>query len=721
MATNKLHFKFESRLAKLLGRQSVTNERDAVFELVKNSYDADATEAHTSFIDITNGPSKIVITDNGDGMTQEDFENKFMVVATSSRVRNTITKSGRTVIGEKGIGRFAMERLSHKTTIISYPKNESVAYKLTIEWDRYEIEGNTFDQIGNDFESFPKEDKKRHGVEVICERLREDDVWNEQKIRGLIKKLGLLITPEGFRSGLPFEIILDAPEFKVFQKAVSSNLFSKAPYRILATLKDNKIQLQIWEKDKKIVGVKEGNNIIEDVKMRCGPATYKMWGFPKDTPGEQLWTKYYGIRHIDAVQQFTESNNGIRIYRDGFRVMPYGEEGNDWTERAKAARGSSGVLPLHSMVGWVEISAKENPGLVPTTTRHTLIQNEKFDDLKNFVVLAGKALDKHMHEQRVKRRLQIKKNVPEFLEKVSKEISKLDIIDEVKRPLIRNLRDCSVYIKDLQDEQEREHERLMYKIEAYRNLASLGLSTAAVAHELNIHLGNILAIAERLKRHLDTGDLSNAQLMKITIELFSSSKLVHDYMSFIRQFTSALRSDDPSFRKRKILNVKEELKSSFIWFENYFKRFNIEPLIELPDDLKAYMFRADLQSIFMNLLSNTVKAIQRERKQMDEIEAAKKSNKIKISLDTNPRITNLQIIYSNDGPPINPRLGNKIFETFVSDYDELDKTTMGSGLGLPLTREIIENYGGTVELIPSEFNPGVSFLIKLPWENIKKL
>jgi signal transduction histidine kinase len=717
MAT-KLHFRFESRLAKLLGRQSVTNERDAVFELVKNGYDADATKVDVSFLDISPGVGRIKIEDNGTGMTKDDFENKFMVVATSSRAKSAITESGRHVVGEKGVGRFAMERLGNKTIITSYPKGEPNAHRLTIEWDRYEVGGTTFDQIGNEFETFPKDDLKKHGVEIVSEGLR--DKWDEEKIRNLSRKLGLLIIPEGFKSKLSFEIILNAPEFGIVQKAVSSNLLNNAPYKVIAKLQDNKIQLQIWEKRKKIVSIEKGNHMIESISMRCGPAIYYMWGFPFDKPGEKEWTNYYGMRQLDAIRDFVTENHGIRIYRDGFRVMPYGERGIDWTDRGGAARRQSGVLPIHNMIGWVEISAEQNPDLIPTLTRHRLIEDEKFDDLRNFVMQVDYTLDKHMHEERVKKRQEITKNVPEVLEQVAKRVDNLDILDEIKKPLIRNLKDCSDYLKESQADQKREEERLMYKIEAYRNLASLGISTATVAHELNIHLANILAIAERLKRHLETGDLNNTELLKITAELFTSTHFVHDYMGFIRRFSSTLRSDDPQFRKKALINVKEELSAAFKWFNHYFERYNIKPIVEIPNDLQLYMFRSDFQSIFMNLLSNSVKAILKERRHMDEIQAAKKMNKIKISLDTNPRITNLQILYSNDGPVINPKIADKIFETFVSDYDEIDKATMGSGLGLPLTKEILASYGGLIELTESEFNPGVTFKITLPWEGIKK-
>ena len=713
-----LHFKFESRLAKLLGRQSVTNERDAVYELVKNAYDADSTEVFVSFENISEKDSKIIISDNGTGMTREDFENKFMVVATSSRVRDNVSPSGRYVVGEKGIGRFAMERLGRRTTITSYPKNKEKGYKLTIEWDRYEVEGRTFEEIGNTFEIFTKKDSHKHGTIITNEFLR--DPWSETKIVGLNRKLGLLITPAGFKTKLPFNIVLTASEFGIKKTPIKSNLFSKAPYKLKSILKDNKIQLIVWEKNKKIISVEHQNSIIEDVEMRCGPATYHMWGFPIDKPGESYWSRWYGQMHLGAIEGFVRENQGIKIYRDGFRVMPYGEKGIDWTDRAGAARRASGVLPIHSMVGWIEISSAKNPDLITTTTRHRLIEDEKYNDLRNFVLETDKVLDKYMHERRVKRRQEERKSVPDILDLTAKRLNKLNIPDEIKKPLIINLKDSSAFLREQEDEHERERERLMYKIEAYRNLASLGISTATVAHELNVHLGNIIAISERLKRHLEKKHLSNLELMKMSIELYASTKFVQDYMSHIRQFTSTLKSNEPSFRKKSEINVKNELGISFEWFENYFERFNIQLIIDLPEDLNVYMFSADFQSIFMNLLSNSIKAFIRERKELNEIDIAKKKNKIRISMNQNPRITNLEIVYSNDGPAVNPRISKSIFDSFVSDYDELDKSTMGSGLGLSLTREIIESYGGEIELVESEFEPGVTFKITFPWGDIKK-
>lgn len=123
-----------------------------------------------------------------------------------------------------------------------------------------------------------------------------------------------------------------------------------------------------------------------------------------------------------------------------------------------------------------------------------------------------------------------------------------------------------------------------------------------------------------------------------------------------------------------------------------------------PEDLVIYINKADLYSILLNLLTNSLKALNLLPKKSDK--------KIRITFEK--QANNLKILFSNNGPPIPERQQEKIFELFVSRYDE------GTGLGLPIIREIIDEYNGTVavKLYP-EFEPGTTFEIKIPLEELK--
>lgn len=133
----KLQFKTNSRHISQLGRELVTDFVTALVELIKNSYDADAYGVKI-ILDKPNTPqSRIVLIDTGTGMTQSDFENKWMVIGTNNKITEPYTPKGRKKAGKKGIGRFSVERLAEKVQIYSFPEFEP-PYRVDINWNSFE-------------------------------------------------------------------------------------------------------------------------------------------------------------------------------------------------------------------------------------------------------------------------------------------------------------------------------------------------------------------------------------------------------------------------------------------------------------------------------------------------------------------------------------------------------------------------------------------------------
>jgi len=131
----KISFKVSARTARLIGRENVANAEAAIIELVKNSYDADADYC---YIVIDNIKNKLYIIDNGTGMTSITIKNHWMVIGTQNKLNNFTSKLGRIQSGAKGIGRFALDRLGEKCTLLSKTVNNK-----GIEW---KIDWNIFDQ-----------------------------------------------------------------------------------------------------------------------------------------------------------------------------------------------------------------------------------------------------------------------------------------------------------------------------------------------------------------------------------------------------------------------------------------------------------------------------------------------------------------------------------------------------------------------------------------------
>lgn len=128
-------FSVSARTARLIGRENVSNAEGALIELVKNCYDADSP---ISIVLIDKPNDLILIIDSGEGMTDTIIKEHWMTIGTDDKLYNSITVSGRIKAGAKGIGRFALDRLGDKCTMITFPIYNNSGFKWTVDWGGFE-------------------------------------------------------------------------------------------------------------------------------------------------------------------------------------------------------------------------------------------------------------------------------------------------------------------------------------------------------------------------------------------------------------------------------------------------------------------------------------------------------------------------------------------------------------------------------------------------------
>lgn len=217
----QLNFKFKARLANLFGTELVSSPSVALGELVKNSYDADATEIILTFRNIRKPGGTIIIEDNGEGMNADDLEQKWMVIGTQDKQEHPVSNLfKRRKVGEKGIGRFAVQRLGHKVLLKSKRQGEKTWNCLTINWDDYDRSSGLFDAISNDFHQEPAS-TEASGVIVTLENVRE--AWDEHSFNQLRKDLYLLFSP--FREEEQnFKVLVIADEFPSYMQDLESHI-----------------------------------------------------------------------------------------------------------------------------------------------------------------------------------------------------------------------------------------------------------------------------------------------------------------------------------------------------------------------------------------------------------------------------------------------------------------------------------------------------------------
>ncbi|MEY8327301.1 ATP-binding protein [Lachnospiraceae bacterium 54-11] len=132
-------FKTKARAIELLGKKQIRDSSTALAELMKNSYDADAEILRVEFLTRDIKVPCVVICDNGCGMNQSDIEDKWLVLGTDSKrkIKDKKSPGGRTLMGEKGIGRLAVSRLGQQMWMFT-KKSNTLWNILYINWNIFE-------------------------------------------------------------------------------------------------------------------------------------------------------------------------------------------------------------------------------------------------------------------------------------------------------------------------------------------------------------------------------------------------------------------------------------------------------------------------------------------------------------------------------------------------------------------------------------------------------
>ena len=215
-----LKWRFDISTFRLIVRDLITDRVTALFELVKNCYDANATEVTITFDNVgldKNRESSISIKDDGIGMSFTDIKDKWMVIGTSNKRSNPFSPEPfyRKCVGEKGIGRFAVDKLGDKVNIITKQSEEKQWLDVEIDWEAYYKQSSDsneiklFTDIENHYEYYDSESINEHGTTLKITSVRE--IWLENDIKRFIAEAGKLVSPFANMS-YPMQIKVIAPE-----------------------------------------------------------------------------------------------------------------------------------------------------------------------------------------------------------------------------------------------------------------------------------------------------------------------------------------------------------------------------------------------------------------------------------------------------------------------------------------------------------------------------
>ncbi len=678
--SKELAFKPKARLLLQLGEQLIRNESIALMEIIKNSYDADASKVSISMKNVDDTKKgEIIIEDNGIGMDERIIEDVWMQPGSNyksslfeKRVRTV--KYKRLPIGEKGIGRFGVHRLGQEIEIISKKEGKNEVY-LKINWSKFEKDDFLSNIKVNLFERLPQYFLKGNtGTKIIINKLRKS--WSRIEVRELYRSINTLNSP--FKSYDSFEVDFSIDKKKWLEGLLSFDDIKKyALYYSIASIegneiKDFKYEFRPWDtmvklnerkvEDKHIRMVKKiydeekRKNVYVDIdlnKSKIGKISFEILIFDRERRILSL-----GVTDRKGFDEYLNENGGIRVFRDGIRIYDYGEKSNDWLDLdIKRVNRPGETISNNLVMGAVYLDRESSTDLVEKTNREGFIENNALSEfilaidfaLNN--ILTYRSIDKNKVRtiySNIDTNEPVTENLRELKNKIEKNIEK----GEFKKELLKTIKNID---KDYK-----------YIKEIYVKSASAGLSLSIVIHEVEKILAELVKIVEA------TGSRERIKFLVNHLD-----KIVNDYATIIKQ-SKKEKSNLKSLIDQSLFNLTYRIKAHNLNVIRSYEKYKENPVVTCAQNLVI--------SVIMNIIDNSIFWINYANRQV---------KKLYITLtDEIPEHTSILIADNGPGFHISPEDAIKPFIT---------EKPGGMGLGLHLADEVMNAQGGKL-LFPEKFD-----------------
>jgi signal transduction histidine kinase len=698
-----------ARILRTFGDELISSPTVAVIELVKNAYDADATSVLVKFTaPLEVGKGAIDVIDNGHGMSLGTIQETWMEPATLHRKRAPRSeKLGRRVLGEKGIGRFAASRLADELEVITRRAGDGVETHVLFDWaafddpDSYldEIEAQWWQSSIDEFARGGATDalatyearsrRSRTGTILHMARLRQE--WSDVSVDELRTGLARLVSPFKFPAGEElFSIYLDLPEpFEDRSGLVEPPEFLERPQYSLAGNIDaaGRYKLRVELPGRRRPDRLSGQFKIDGRSPACGPIEIEIRAWDRDSRSMRaLASEQHST--VGAVREDLDRAAGVNIYRDGFRVLPYGEPRNDWL-RLDLRRVQNPTLRLsnNQIVGYVLLSLDENPDLRDQSNREGLIENQAYEDLRQVVLLALQELETRRYAARrpaarsdpgrsIFGNLSLADVRSYVRERYPGDERLLALLGETETGLAQG-------VEDVQE-----------VIARYRRLATLGQLIDVVLHDGRAPLAKIGNEVQLGRRDIDRDGSDCAQV------LASLGRRLTLIDGQIDALATVFRRIEPFGGRRRgrprRVSLEKIIADTFAVLETDVRNEHVA--VTLPStETTASVDASELQEVIINLLQNSLYWLEQVPEDQRQIVVRVRRHD-----------DGVDIIFSDSGPGVESAFVDSIFDPYFS------RKPHGVGLGLTIAGEIVsEYYAGELKLMKTGPLPGATFRISL--------
>lgn len=669
-------FRARARLIRLLGEELISDEVMAVVELVKNGYDADACEVTVTLSQVMDAElGEIRIRDDGTGMDLDRVLYSWMEPATHQKrpkrgTRKVRTTRGRVQLGEKGVGRFAADKLGSELELISRQADSAEEVVLKVAWHRFDQE-QYLDEVENNW--FTREPvtfaRDTYGTLVVIRSLRT--TWTGQNIRNLHNGLMRLVAPTALST--EFRIVFECDEAPELYGPVRNELVESAPYRVsgmvdargILTRHDTggeAVDLRMLSQSHFVTG---GGELREPV---CGPfrIALNVW----DLEPRALNGLGFGVDR--EMRQWIKGACGVSVYRDGFRVWPYGEPDDDWLElNQRRVNNPTLRVSNNQVIGSVEITHRDNQELRDRTSREGLIDNPALFDLKALVLAALSVVETQ--------RFGIRREIL-----LARDAERQELGDAILYELGRvraalngtggQGRAALVEIERLYREQKEQTDRRYNHVS---RLAGIGMAAELLTDGFSRSNLQTMTILRALQGEVQV--TGSPVLTKLVEELAVQMEDVSEQLDLM----GPLYRPDPE--EREALSVAGAVYDTALLLESVLSENGTRVRLSGDRPLTVRLSRGHLMQVLMILMQNAHIAM---------AEAGTVAPEIEVRLQM--QIDHAGLLVCDNGPGVAENVRGLIFEPYYSTR------RAGRGLGLHVAREILAAYNSHLTLLDEE-------------------
>jgi len=686
-----------ARLLNSIGAELISSEIVAVIELVRNSYDADSKEVEIVFTGLRGeGEATVEIRDDGHGMSREVLLGPWMEPATDFKSEKgrghqagTRSPRGRRRLGSKGVGRFASQRLGSHLTLSTRTPNSETELSARFDWTEIERPDRYLDEMQIPWEERAPEQLGGPGTILRISGLRDE--WTPDRFEKLRVALARLVSPDHDGDTFKIELVIGGYRERV-RSIIDRN---QAMYSLRGTVDgsghahivygDLQGNEETWERAV-LWPTEEGKN--------CGPFSFRLSAWDLDR--EPLLHYLKEIESPLGLRDFRRSlrdHSGVSLYRDGFRTLPYGEPDNDWL-RLDRRRINNPTLRLsnNQILGFVSLTADDNPGLRDQTNREGLVANAAYEHLREVVCELLGYLENRRFAARRANEMGIDRGsskLPELTADVDRRIDTL--LAEMKAGGAQ--RDLGALKEALDERRQAEAET----IRLYSGLATTGqlagMLFAQVGHSMLQFESELRSLELEVTRHkLEEEDLPEGFVEDLA---WSMQRL----KTLARETRAKLEKVDPLVqpgrgRRLRDATLEECVQVVLDAFADQFAESQIS--VEVVGDKEATVKTnvSVVQQALAAVLDNALHWTATKPKTRSE-----EARLVRICFEAGA------IVVANNGPSISEEDRPHLFEAHFT------RRPGAAGLGLALASDLLRSIGATI--VHRQTATGPSFVISM--------